>query len=153
MLKSRINGQCVITGRGRSLDLDTLMYVFNVLDQLHPDCVMCVYSTKIVDNEIRASIHFKCTETRSIRDAVKRTVSDLSLLDLSPAPYDDIEGLNALLAAKPESEREEQELLARTAESVLIYGQSQMVLTFDDFSKKITRLDMNCWYTSFAPVC
>jgi len=153
LLKSRINSQCVITGRGRSLDFDTFLYVFSLLDQLHPDSVMCVYSTKVVQNEIRTCIHFKCTETKSIRDAVKRTVSDPTLLDLSPAPYDDLEGLSALLASKPEDEREEQLLLAHTAESVLIYGQSRMVLTFDDFTKKITRLDMNCWYTSFAAVC
>jgi hypothetical protein len=152
LIKSRINPQCDISGCGRELNVEQLVTIFEVMNELHPDCVICVHSTKVVGNQIRATLYFKCTENRLIRASVKRNMADPSMLDMAPAPYENAPRSRRVLELLPEGERLEMAESVHVAENILIYGESLMVLTFDDNSKKITHFESDCWYTSFVPL-
>lgn len=152
LLKHRTDKRCDFTIGERSMDVDTCVLAFELATEMHPDSVICVHQTKVVGNQIRALMYFKYTENRMIRKSLENTTSDPSLLEVCPTPRSNTPLLNAYLSTKSEEEQFQLSALVCSTEELVVYGTSTLVLTFDDMTKKITRFEGNCVYTSFGAV-
>ena len=134
------------------MDLDMYLYVFELMQEMHPDSMMCVHSTKVIGNQIHALVYIKYTENRVIRRSMELSTSDPTLLDVCPTPRSDTPALESYLATKTEEERFALSALVCSTDEIMVYGTGNMILTFEDFTKKITRFEASCEYTSFSAV-
>lgn len=152
LLKSRVNKDCEISIAGQRMDIDLCVGAFEMSNEVHPDTICCVHSTKVVGNEIRSFMYFKYTENKALRRAMEKSTRDTSMLDLCPTPRANTEVLDNFLLTKSAEESFLLSALVATAEEIVVYGTSTLTLTFEDYTKKITHLDMKCEYTSFSAV-
>jgi len=128
-----------------------LMRIYEVMMDLQPDRIMCVHSTKVVENQITASIYLKCTDVLAIHDSMARTVTDpvcYNLFHLSRA--DRLKG-KVVSGNRTEEELEQMISYINSGQDLLVYVHVQMVLTFNDM-KRVTKLDFTGELTSLHPV-
>ena len=109
-------------------------------NDLHPDQTMCVHTTKVIENQIRATIYSKFTECRAIYTAMQRTVQSEVQESLIKAAHPDN------IKARLEGEDLTQEFkdnvvsLIEKGDDVVVYVKCDMVLTLDELSKKVVSL-------------
>ena len=129
--------------------IENLMEIFTFTTEVHPDCFMCVHSTTVADNQIKATIHMKCTDVQSIKDSLlrtKRTPIEYSLLqesinrDKFPS-Y----GLN-------EQEHQIMQETLRESTDLIVYIRIELVLTLDSYTRKVVSWDSTKAITSVTPV-
>lgn len=149
LLKSRVDNSCDINVAGRPLTVDMVVKVHEIMNELHPDSMICVHTTKVVGNEIRTLLYFKYTDSTTIRKSLMRTCADPDYVDMC-SPRGDPNKLSAFLDTKPEQERAVLSHMLEHQDEVLVYGRAYMTMTFDDFTKKVTGLHMECEFTSFC---
>lgn len=127
------------------LDVKALLQFHTFLCQLHPDNIFCVHSTKVVENQIRATVYSKFTYCKAIYDFLGKGKIDplFTVLcgeprfarALSPSKRPD---LMAVVTSHPDA-------------NLQVYMQIDMCLTVDDLTKKITRYELECNITSVLP--
>lgn len=128
-----------------------LMRIYEVMMDLQPDRIMCVHSTKVVENQIIASIYLKCTDVVAIHDSMARTVTDAvchNLFHLSRT--DRLKGKIAN-GSKTKEELEQITAYINSGQDLLVYVHVQMILTFNDM-KRVTKIEFSGELTSLHPV-
>ena len=119
----------------------------------YPDGISCVHETKVVDNTILATILFKFTDTPKINDSLAQQ----SDLDASIRPmfqkqrserWDTV--VSKKLQPKSEEEREEVRAVYDSPKSLVVYGRTDLAITIDDLSNKVTRLKMTSVVTNIV---
>jgi hypothetical protein len=151
LLRSHLARDCEIVMHPNypAVSVETLVRINQVFDEQQPDRIMCVHSTKVVENQICATIYKKFTACRAIYDAVARDTKFNSADDGSGMLHDIRVGARKLFLncdGTQEVGREEQ--VRRMVEAnidVIVYLRIELAITFDDVSKKVTKL-------KFAPV-
>jgi hypothetical protein len=117
----------------------------------HPDYMICVHDTKVVDNVISATTYFKYTECKYITDSVRRMTTDPLCLELLESPT---ERLKRELRIDTKSEQERQEICAildsDSSQDVVVYGRADITLMFDYFTKKVVALQFAMHLSSVA---
>lgn len=120
--------------------------------ELHPDIILCVHTTRVEGNEIRASMVLKFTASKALYAALSR----LKRESASSAFFsvDRTEGLKHIIRVEdiPDEERLQFYALLDTDLDLVIHKRSEMVLTFDDTSKKLTRMSIKCRLTGIDVV-
>ena len=109
--------------------------------QLHPDQTMCVHTTKVIENQIRATIYSKFTECRAIHTAMQRTIQGKMEESLIKASHPD--NFKELLVAQDyltEEFKDNVVSLIEKGDDVVVYVKCDMVLTLDELSKKVVSL-------------
>jgi hypothetical protein len=151
LLASRIDRNCFLSLSGLSVNLTGFNKIMEVMNDLHPDSVMIVHTTKVVGNQIKAEIVYKYTDNMTIRKSLERSFPQLiHLLRACSGPRGDQSMLTEYINTQPEGSRFQLAAMLATAENVLVYGRLFMTLTFDDVSKRVTRLENECEFTSFG---
>jgi len=150
LLKYRTDKNCTFTMRGRQMDLESYLYGFEIINEMHPDSMLAVHQTKVVGNQIRASVYIKYTENRVIRNAMEKSIKDPTFLDVCPTPRPNTQDLEEYLSTKTEDEREQLIALVNSTDELRVYAKGVLTLTFDDYTRKITHFDSTCEYTSFG---
>ena len=109
-------------------------------NDLHPDTTMCVHTTKVVENQIRATIYSKFTECRAIYTAMQRTVQSEVQESLMKAAHPD--NIKARLDKQDLTEEFKDNVvsLIEKGDDVVVYVKCDMVLTLDELSKKVVSL-------------
>lgn len=134
---------------GRRFDVKTLLKVTQLQNELQPDRIMCVHSTKVIENQIRSTVYFKFTECKSITEGVERENEDPQLQDcVFHTERSDRLKKRVFEAGLSEQETQRQCALIDTNQDLLIYVTLDFVITFDDLTKKVTNLDMSGRLTS-----
>jgi len=115
--------------------------------ELHPDIILCVHTTRVEGNQIRASSVLKFTASKALYTAMSRLKNTAV-----SSPYfsvDRIEGLKHIIRVEdiPPDEKVHFHSLIDTDLDLVIHKKTEMVLTFDDTTKKLTRLSVICRLT------
>jgi len=123
-----------------------LRMVLNMSNDLGPDRIMCVHTTKVVDNQIRSVIYMKLTDSQSLYSAVCGNAEDPAQRQLAKRSnrfqqFLTQPGLNAEVKQGVEEH-------AKADDDVLLYMRMDFVLTFDDRTRKITFIESDVQLTS-----
>lgn len=126
-----------------------LLKTYEVLNELQPDRIMVVHSTKVVENRIEASVHMKFTDCKFIYDSVVRSAKK-ALVGCHMISQDRTENIihKLNMQERPEELQKRYIDLAKSEVDLVVYVHINMVLTFDDFSKKVTALGFRGRMTS-----
>jgi len=144
LLNKYMNKSCKITLNGKNvseLSLDNYKQIMTVGNDLEPDRVMCVHSTKVVENHIMATIYLKVTDVQSLYTSLSRTsdmFNDETFKRIGMFP-DRAQRFQYYASESPHNEALTQELMsfAQLEENVLIYMRVDFTLTVDPYTKKI----------------
>jgi hypothetical protein len=117
-----------------------LLKSYELMNELQPDRIMCVHNTKVVENQIQASIHIKFTDSKAVFDAVAHTIPNPQMAHL--ISRDRKENLIHKLTRmqRPDAIQKHYLALAELDVDVVVYFHLLMTITFDDVSKKITEV-------------
>lgn len=78
LLSAHFDPHCRInyTPMFNNISIRSLIKVFRIMDDLMPDGIMCVYETKVVENQIFSSAHMKFTDSKALYDTLALTTTD-----------------------------------------------------------------------------
>lgn len=138
-------------GSEMRLGVAKLLDLFEVANDMHPDSVMCMHSTKVVDNEIRSTLYFKSTESRVIYESLKRTVVDPAFSSMFTGSRADRLREQLSFGSKSEEERLAICSLAESDADYIVYGQLDLRMLFDD-SKRVVNVKFNANLSSVIQV-
>ena len=134
------------------INIKSFLRLHEVMLDAQPDRIMCVHTTKVVENQIMASVYLKATDNRTITDSVARTVKDPICAGLFTMNRAERMKLNLAAVNRTEEEKLKMIELADSKEDILVYVRLNLVLTFNDFTKKITSIICNGQVTSMHAV-
>jgi hypothetical protein len=152
LILSRIDQRCDVSLANINVSVPNMVTMFGIMNEVHPDSVMCVVGTKVVENQIRAKICYKYTDNKTLRESMEKSFPDPIVYKACSGPRTDPDQLMQFVQSKPANERAEIAYTLQHAEEVVIYGNSYMTLTFDNYTKKVTGLQLECEFTSFTAV-
>jgi hypothetical protein len=152
LIRSRIDRNCEITLVGTRVSLEGMLAVFELMNELRPDSIHCVHSTKVVENEIRATLCYKYTDNLTLRQALKGSFPDPRVYNACAGPRGDPEQRAEYVNSRPEHEQADIMYSLAFAEEVVVYGNAYLTLAFDEHTKKVTALKLGCDFTSFRVV-
>ena len=156
LIFSHLDKNCTIAYRYLSphpLSPKNLVALLQVISDLRPDMIMCVNSTEVVENQIKASILLKCTDSKVLFDALASRVQSQSPFPqfLEMTREDALrEKINR--RAWPEEEKKRLIGLAEAGLDFVKHVSMQMVLTVDPETKKVTNMTMMGRITSLQVV-
>lgn len=157
LLLSHLDKNCVIDmslSSPRVLTTRLFIELLELVSDFHPDSVMCTHSTKVVENQICASVYGKFTDSRFIRNSVIKRIKNESLLSsMFSLPRED----RLRHTLREEGDRSEEErktflALADSEDDLLIYVKAEIVMTIDDLTKKVSKFRIRARTTSMHPI-
>lgn len=123
-----------------------LKMILNMSNDLGPDRIMCVHTTKVVENQIRSVIYMKLTDSQSLYSAICDNADDPAYKQLSKRSHRFQQFLT-----QPELDAEVKQVVkdhSQVDDDVLLYMRMDFVLTFDDRTRKITCIESDVQLTS-----
>lgn len=135
---------------GAPLNSAGFLALFETMDQVHPDSISCCHSTRVVENEIQSRMYFKYTDCKSLISAVTRTIKDPRFNWLAATSREDRLKNHFNVQNRPQHEQRELTALVESGEDLVVYGEVDLRLTFDDITKKVTYLRYAAEFTSIA---
>ena len=123
-----------------------------ITNQLYPDTTMCVHHTKVIGNQIHSTIYSKFTECRAIYKALERTIKNEMLTSIMN--YVHPHTIKQRLYHEPIKPdfRHDVLKLIDTGNDLLIYMKCNLILTLDEFSKKIINFSLEYILTDVRAV-
>lgn len=128
-----------------------LMEISNVLE---PDRIACVRCTKVVENQIHATMYIKLTDSQQLYDLSPQTTRSMEP-DVAALCFPERSArLKYYIHDGLSTEPIKQEIIARAecTEDLSLYIQSDIVMTIDDMTKKVIRFEMTYLITSIQSV-
>lgn len=116
---------------------------FELMNEIHPDRIMHVSTTDIVDNQVTAAVYMKYTDCKLLYQAVARTVTDPSLLRVVPATRAQYLSTRMQIEGRPEEERNQLNKLVDSDFDLVVYGCVYVHMTVDAKTRKATGLKMS----------
>jgi hypothetical protein len=146
LLFSHLDKDCaiVVNPNFATLNVQKLIRMYEIMDELQPDRIMCVHSTKVVENQICATIYKKFTASKTIYDSVARTISEADTAVLC----DIRRGAQGMEQRLGPVRSQQLHKLMEADDCVTVYLRIELALTFDDVSKKVTQLKFTPLLTS-----
>lgn len=139
-------------GKDFKISTHTMIKMLYLFDEIEPDKIMCVHSTKVIENKIISTIYAKLTDCQRLYTYKSKEINDLPLKSLCIENRADRFSLLTQGDSSTDTAREQIQALSHTNDDVLMYLSGEMVLTVDDLSKKITRIHFSHKLTSVHPV-
>lgn len=150
LLKTHLDKDCAIEMVAHNLTVDwrALLKFYKLVDELHPDRMMCAKNTRVIENTIHCTMYKKFTACKFIYESVARTTKDKVF-----APRMCQFGLkgNCIAEEMDEPTVTAVEALVDQADSFLVYMRIDVVITFDDMTKKIVSMHMKPVLQSVQP--
>jgi len=141
LLTTHLDTNCHILAHDmtQGLTVRALTKLFRVMDDVHPDRIVCVSETKVVNNQILSSAHMKFTDSKAIFDSVTKRVKDPVLKSIFKENRGDHLRKKILMNHRPEQEKELFRELVASQQDLLVHKRVDFTITFDDVRKKVTR--------------
>ena len=155
LLQSHLDKNCevsILHLSEKAVSVNALIQFHSLLTDLHPDSLTCVHTTKVVENQIRAAIYTKFTANKTIYDSVARSTKDPLFVPMFGLQRGASIKRNLEIENRAEDEKTELIQIANTDADLLCYMHIEMVLTIDDFTKKVTHYACSCRITSLQPI-
>ena len=123
-----------------NMSLKLLLSMYQLMDEMQPDRIMCVSSTRVVGNQIIAQAHMKFTDSKMIHDAAIQNVSDPVLKPfLNKECREDGFKLKIINEKRPPEEEAHMIAMVDSKQDLTVYVSMDFVLTFSEQTKKITK--------------
>ena len=129
----------------------TLVKVFECLNEVHPDTLMCVHNTKIVENQIIATAYCKFTSCRAIIDHLNsQSTQDPMLQHVLQMCSEEsqIKRVRELF----EERQEEYIPLIKSNTDMVVYLTIDIIMTLDEFSRRVNEIVLEGKLSSMKPV-
>jgi len=149
LCNTHMHKDCVINyrtepGNNFTFNMKSFLHFAKLTNVLEPDRVMCVHSTKVVDNQIRATVYMKLTDTQVLyRMNNTHHQSDAQIAEL--LPQDRTKRFTMHSNGHPDANILQ---LSRLDEDLLLYLKYELIMTFDDVTKKVYAMDFTFALTS-----
>lgn len=156
LISSHLDKNCSIAYRYLSphaLTPTNLVDLLQVISDLRPDMIMCVNSTEVTENTIKASILLKCTDSKVLFDALaSRVQSQSPFPQFLEMTREDALKEKIMRRAWPEEEKRRLIGLAEAGLDFVKHVHMNMTLTVDPVTKKVTDMTMIGRVTSLQVV-
>ncbi len=139
-------------GKEFKISTHTMIKMLYLFDEIEPDKIMCVHSTKVVENKIISTIYAKVTDCQQLYTHKSKEINDLPLKSLCIENRADRFSLLTQGDSSTDTAKEQMQALSQSNDDVLMYISGEMVLTVDDLSKKITHMHFSQKVTSVHPI-
>lgn len=106
-----------------------------------PDIVVCMRTTKVENNTIKALLYFKYTDLPEVYNYVDSFISDPVLRYMFTGKRGEVLTRNMGLDSLPLEQREAVRAVIDVNEAIQVYGTMELELTIDDLTKKITKFE------------
>jgi len=136
---------------GVTPNIQQMVKLFEFMDQIHPDNIMCVHNTKVIENEIHATTYAKFTDCNSLRESVIRNTSDAMVHQM----FGDREECfreKMLLTDLPDDKKEEVDAILKGNKDMSVYMKIVLRLTFDVNTKRGVKLTFDTGITSLEAI-
>ncbi len=151
LFRSSLDRRCdlrLFSGVG-SLSYESFFCFFELMNDIHPDRIMCVNTTNVVNNQVTAALYTKYTDCKALYQAVARTVIDPALFRIVPATRRQCASLLQLENLLHHSEDPQKLATLIDSDSDLVmYGWVYVTVQFDDIVRKATSFHMAANLTS-----
>lgn len=152
LMASHVHRNCAVrispNGNPR-INAAMFIKMFEVMNEAHPDSVLCVHTTKVIENAIHARMYFKFTDSQLINHSMARRLANDPFSSLFSRPRSDRFRDNMNLTAKSAEEKAALDAIVDSNVDLLVYGRVDLRLCFDA-SKKVTDIDFMCEFTSLS---
>lgn len=122
-------------------------------DTMYPDGVLCMRSTKVVENQIVAELYFKhydLPEAHQYRGLMSSNLCDQYKWLVNGEQRTALLIRNMRLDTKTEFSRNQAIRMIESQERLEMYGKVNFNITFNPYSKKVTKVDYLSQYTAIA---
>jgi len=152
LMNAHLHRECSVRLNANNLfTLPPPMFVklLELMNVAHPDSMMCVHATKVVENEIGAKMYFKFTDSQVINQSLARTVSNDPLYPVFIQSRSDRFKESLYLEDKTEQEKQQLNAIVDSQVDLIVYGRIDFKLRFDA-SKKVVGIDFFPEFTSLT---
>jgi hypothetical protein len=115
--------------------------LFELTGDLQPDRITYVFKTSVVENKIISTMIMRSSDYKKIHQAVIPTVKDPHLAELLQKPRKDALRRKLEYCTQGPEEMERYNALVEAEADVVMDMRMDLVLTFDDVTKKVTSLE------------
>jgi len=139
LLATHVHRNCIVDFKGTPMSMREFIDLQEIVCQLHPDKISCVHDTKVINNTIHAQLFTKFTDNKLIYDVI--AASHRSEYPGMFAPIPRSTRWNKKIPQnffEPHAKALLDGLMDSDADLV-VYANMEWVLTFDFYSRKITR--------------
>lgn len=150
LLRSRTDRTCEVNYFGKMMDPAMFVKAFQLTCEMYPDCVTQTLKAVSAGNQVTASLAFQYTASKTIEHSMRKRDPDAS--KLCPSFHTEATRLNNFIASHPVEDRPSVLTSVYTAEELIVQGRTVFTVTFEDCSRKITRIDLECDYSTFEAV-
>ncbi len=136
-----------------SVPLSIFLQLLVADDSIHPDGVICMRSTKVVDNQIIAELYFKhadVPEAHQYRGISASYVDKEYHWMVTGQPRTPLLIRNLRLDTRTELAKKQAIRLIESQADLELYGKLDLSFTFDAQTKKVTKISYLSHYTSIA---
>mmetsp|Transcript_101553 Transcript_101553/g.199219 ORF Transcript_101553/g.199219 Transcript_101553/m.199219 type:complete len:289 (+) Transcript_101553:70-936(+) len=152
LLQSKFSKNCKVVMPYGAADINSLFTFHNLLNDIHPDFLVCVHNTKVIENKIHANVYSKFTACKPIYEAVARTDMDPCFVPVfGVTRHSSIQKLLDLHTRSEEEAHNFMEII-NTDSDLLLYLHLELIFTINDTTKKIIQYEMKGRITSVKPV-
>lgn len=155
LLSSHMHKDCQINaifGSRDRLCSKSLVTYTDIANEVEPDRLMCVHSTKVIENQIRSVIFMKQTDSQPLYNMMSHTLQGCGMDFSSIIRRSDRFHLYDKDTSLSSEAIHELMYHASLEEDLVLYLRCEFILTFDDVTKKIVAMDVVGRLTSAQPV-
>lgn len=132
------------------IPVSKFLELVELVDDLYPDSMNCMHSTKVINNKIVAVMYYKYTDTPEIYEHTNSMVTDPLFRTFFVGSRKDIVQRALQLHSKSDTLQKDINTLIDMQEELQMYGKSDLVMTFDAYSKKIMTYEYYSTATSVS---
>jgi len=132
------------------MPVSKFLELVELVDDLYPDSMNCMHSTKVINNKIVAVMYYKYTDTPEIYEHTESMVTDPLFRTFFVGSRKEIVQRALQLHSKSETLQKDINMLIDMQEELQMYGKSDLVMTFDPVSKKIMTYEYYSTATSVS---
>eukprot|EP01032_Pedospumella_encystans_P009793 gene9793-11500_t len=144
LMNKHLDKSCSVTLQGKhvsEMSVNSYKQIMAMGNDIEPDRIMCVHSTKVIENKILSSIYLKVTDVQSLYTNLARTskmFEDENVLGMGLYP-DRARRFEFFAAESSHNEQLAEDLIAysQREEDVVMYMRIDFTLTVDDMTRKI----------------
>eukprot|EP00598_Pedospumella_elongata_P006564 CAMPEP_0184973404 /NCGR_PEP_ID=MMETSP1098-20130426/5201_1 /TAXON_ID=89044 /ORGANISM="Spumella elongata, Strain CCAP 955/1" /LENGTH=304 /DNA_ID=CAMNT_0027495857 /DNA_START=95 /DNA_END=1009 /DNA_ORIENTATION=- len=132
------------------MPVSKFLELVELVDDLYPDSMNCMHSTKVINNKIVAVMYYKYTDAPEIYEHTESMVTDPLFRTFFVGSRKEIVQRALQLHEKSETLQKDINMLIDMQEELQMYGKSDLVMTFDAVSKKIMTYEYYSTATSVS---
>lgn len=126
----------------------SLVRVYEILNELQPDKITCIHSTRVEGNQIKSVGFMKFTNCRSIYNSVSSMIKDTHFSPIFQHTWENHLRYKIEKEDLPQETKDQYLALVDTGCDLLVYARMEIVLTVDDLTKKISSMHLQMKTTS-----